>query len=107
MFLINYLNLQTAQQLFIAVGRYRIGQGLIGVKNGVNATFKVPGTEKYIHNLPFLTIQVYFNGVRQAILDDYMVVESGGAGTGYDSVILGVAPRSNDHLVADYVITAP
>lgn len=107
MYLINYLNLQTAQQLFIAVGRYRTGQGLIGVKNSVNTTFKVPGTEKYVHNLPFLTIQVYMNGVRLSILDDYMVVESGGAGTGYDSIITLVAPKSKYHLLADYVVTAP
>lgn len=107
MYLINYLNLQTAQQLFIAVGRYRTGQGLIGIKNSVNTTFKVPGTEKYVHNLPFLTIQVYLNGVRLAILDDYMVVESGGAGTGYDSIVTQVAPRARNHLTADYIITAP
>jgi len=106
-YLINYLNLQTAQQLFIAVGRYRTGQGLIGLKDRVNATFKVPGTEKYVHNLPFLSIQVYFNGVRLVLLDDYMVIESGGAGTGYDTIVLGVPPRPNDHLTADYIVTAP
>lgn len=107
MYLINYLNLQSAQQLFVAVGRYRTGQGLIGVKNGINTTFQVPGTETYVHNLPFLTIQVYLNGVRLSLLDDYMVVESGGPGTGYDSVILAVSPRANDHLLADYIVTAP
>lgn len=106
MYLINYLNLQHAQQLFIAVGRYRTGQGLIGTKNGINTTFRVPGTETYVHNLPFLSIQLYLNGVRLTLLDDYMVVESGGAGTGYDSVTLLVAPRAKDHLTADYIITA-
>ena len=107
MYLINYLNLQSAQQLFIAVGRYRTGQGLIGVKNGVNTTFRVPGTELYVHNLPFITIQLYYNGIRLNLLDDYLVVESGGPGTGYDSVTLLVAPRSQDHLTADYIVTAP
>jgi hypothetical protein len=106
-YLINYLNLQTAQQLFIAVGRFRTGQGLVGLKNGTNRTFSTPGLEKYVHNLPFLTMQVYLNGVRLAILDDYTVVESGGPGTGYDTIILEVSPRGNDHLLADYVITAP
>lgn len=107
MYLINYLNLQTAQQLFIAVGRFRTGQGLVGVKDEVNRTFRTPGFEKYVHNLPFLTMQVYLNGVRLSILDDYTVVESGGPGTGYDTIILEVSPRGNDHLLADYVVTAP
>lgn len=107
MYLINYLNLQTAQQLFIAVGRFRVGQGLIGVKDGINQTFTTPGLEKYVHNLPFLSIQLYLNGQRLALLDDYTVVESGGSGTGYDSVTLEVAPRSDEHLLADYVITVP
>jgi hypothetical protein len=104
-YLINYLNLQTAQQLFIAVGRYRTGQGLVGVKDGVNKTFRTPGLEKYVHNLPFLTIHVYLNGVRLALLDDYMVIESGGPGTGYNTIILELSPRSNDHLLADYITT--
>jgi hypothetical protein len=107
-YLINFLNLQTAQQLFIAVGRYRTGQGLIGVKDGVNTTFTTPGLEKFTHNLPFLSIQVYYNGVRQALLDDYSIAESGGAGTGYDTVVfLEIAPKAGDRLLVDYVITAP
>lgn len=107
MYLINFLNLQTAQQLFIAVGRYRTGQGLVGPKNGSNQTYTTPGLEKFVHNLPFLSIQVYYNGVRLTLLDDYTIAESGGSGTGYDTVILEVAPRANDKLLVDYVITAP
>jgi hypothetical protein len=79
-YLINYLSLQTAQQLFIAVGRYRTGVGLQGPKDGVNHAFTTPGLEKFTQNLPFLTISVYFNGVRQTWLDDYILVESGGGG---------------------------
>lgn len=104
MYLINYLNLQTAQQLFIAAGRYRTGQGLIGPKNGVNLTFTTPGLDHYVHNLPFLTITVYLNGQRMTLLDDYIVVESMGAGTGFDTIVLNEAPFSDDHLLADYVI---
>lgn len=103
MYLINYLSLQTAQQQFIAIGRYRTGVGLVGPKDGVNHTFTTPGLEKFTQNLPFLTISVYFNGVRQTWLDDYILVESGGAGTGFDTVIMSVALRSWDHLLADYV----
>lgn len=104
MYLINYLSLQTAQQLFIAVGRYRTGIGLVGPKDGLNLTFHTPGYEKFVHNLPFLTPAVYFNGLRQTFLDDYVVVESAGPGTGYDTVVLNVAPMAGDHVLADYVI---
>ena len=104
MYLLNYLSLQLAQQLFIAAGRYRTGQGLVGPKNGVNLQFFVPGAEHYAHNLPFLTIAVYLNGQRMALLDDYIVVESGGSGMGFDSILINEAPFSDDHLTADYVI---
>jgi hypothetical protein len=104
-YLVNYLSLQFAEQLFIAARRYRTGLSLVGPKTGSNFTFQVPWGEKYVHNLPFLTIAVYFNGVRQTLIDDYMVVESGGPGTGYDTVVMNVAPLYFDHLTADYVVT--
>ncbi len=104
MYLINPLSLQIAQTLFIGISRYRAAQGLVGPKNGVNEVFTTPGLEKFTHNLPFLDISVYYNGIRLALLDDYMVSESGGPGTGYDTVILNIAPLSNDHLFADYIL---
>lgn len=107
MYLINFLNLQTAQQLFIAVGRYRTGQGLLGDKDGVNLVFTTPSSENFVHNLPFLSIQLYFNGQRLTLLDDYMVSESEGSGTGFDTITMMVAPKPGDHLTADYIITAP
>ncbi len=80
MYLINPLSLQIAQTLFITISRYRAAQGLVGPKDGSNETFTTPGLEKFVHNLPFLDISIYYNGVRLALLDDYMVVESGGSG---------------------------
>jgi hypothetical protein len=107
-YLINQLSLQVAQQLFIAANRYRVGQNLVGLKNGVNLTYRTPGLEKFAHNLPFLDISVYFNGSRLALLDDYMVMESGGFGTGFDTIVLAVPPPlSNDHLLADYILQVP
>jgi len=104
-YLINYLNLQTALQLFIAVGRFRTGQGLLGVRDGVNHVFHISGGEKFTHNLPFLTIAIYVNGIRLSLLDDYVISESGGPGTGFDTVTLSQAPYANDHVTADYVVT--
>jgi len=106
-YLINFLNLQTAQQLFIAVGRYRTGQGLIGPKDGVNVTFTTPALEKFVHNLPFLSIQLYYNGQRLILLDDYTIAESGGSGTGYDTVVMEFPPKPGDKLMVDYVLLAP
>lgn len=105
MYLVNPLSLQIAQQLFIAASRYRVGQNLVGAKDGVNVTYSTPGLEKFSHNLPFLDVSVYLNGSRLALIDDYLVVESGGVGTGYDSILLLTPPPlSNDHLLADYVV---
>lgn len=105
MYLVNYLNLQTALQMFISVGRFRTGQGLVGSKDGFNLVFHTPGFEKFTHNLPYLTIAVFVNGLRLTLLDDYTISESGGSGTGYDTVTLSQAPYADDHVVADYIIT--
>jgi len=102
-YLLNYLSLQLAQQLFIAAGRFRTGQNLVGAKDGVNLLFRVPGSDHYTHNLPFFTIAVYLNGQRMTLLDDYIVVETLGSGTGYDGIIMNEAPFSDDHLTADYI----
>lgn len=103
MYLVNFFNLQAAQQLFVAASRFRTNQELLGVQNGVNVTYTIPVGDKFTHNLPFFTIQVYFNGVRQKLLNDYIVLESGGFGTGFDTVVLELAPRAGDNLLCDYI----
>lgn len=103
MYLINFLSLQTAQQIFIAAGRFRDAQGLVGLRDGFNVTFTTPGLERYVQNLPFFGIHVYLNGMRLALLDDYVTVESHGAGTGFDTIVMNEAPFADDHLFADYI----
>ena len=105
MYLINFLSLQTASQIFIATARYRTGSGLIGVQNNTNVVFSIPNGDKFTHNLPFLTIQVFRNGQRLRIIDDYTISESGGSGSGYDTVIFEVPPISDDILQVDYIAT--
>jgi hypothetical protein len=102
-YLINFLSLQTASQLFIATARFRTGSGLVGTQNGSNITFSIPGGDKFTHNLPFLTIQVYRNGQRLKLIEDYTITENGGLGTGYNTVIFEVPPLSDDNLLVDYV----
>lgn len=103
MYLVNYLSLQAADQRYVAAARFRTGQPLLGPKDGVNVTFTTPIGDKFTHNLPFFSIHVYYNGVRQTLLDDYVIFESAGAGTGYDTVIMEVAPLPYDHLLVDYL----
>ena len=107
MYLLNPLSLQVAKQLFIQINRYRVGQELVGVKDGANVVYTTPGLEKFAHNLPFLDISVIYNGGRLKLLDDYAVIESGGTGTGFDTImILDLPPESGDHLFADYILAA-
>ena len=103
MYIINHLSLQVVETLFIHASRYRTAQNMVGLKDGSNLVFTTPTQERYLHNLPFFSIALFYNGVRLSLLDDYMVVESGGLGTGFDTVVLYEAPFSNDHLLADYV----
>lgn len=104
MYLLNELSLGSLQARFIEIRRFRTAQNLAGVKNGLNLVFTTPGTDKFVHNLPFLDITIYYNGVRLALLDDYMVSESGGPNTGFDTIVLTMAPYPDDHLIADYIL---
>lgn len=80
------------------------GEDLIGLINSANVVFAtsqsfVPGTEV-----------VYFNGVRQreGVGNDYVRSESGGTGTGFDTITFAIAPRnrpgskSSDSVTIDY-----
>ena len=104
MYLVNALSLQIAQQLFISADRFRVGQNLVGTKDGINTLFTTPALEKFAHNLPFLDISVILNGSRLHLLHDYLVHESEGAGTGFDTIEILIPPKSDDHLLADYVL---
>jgi hypothetical protein len=44
------------------------------------------------------------NGLRLTLLEDYTIEESGGIGTGYDTIIMNLAPYSDDHIIVDYVV---
>jgi len=78
---------------------------LIGAKNGVNVTYLVP--DKFNEE----KIRVYRNGVRQMRDDvgacDIEVEESGGPGTGFDTIIfVDRAPVAGENLFADYVVAS-
>lgn len=80
------------------------GEVLTGAINGINAIFTtasdfVPASEAVI-----------FNGLRQfeGVSNDYLRSESGGIGTGYDTITFAVVPRNrpgskpDDSVLIDY-----
>jgi len=84
----------------IPASKHRFAVALAGVINGVNVVFTTP--EKFRHDPPRAQLALYYNGQRLFILDDFTVTESGGPGTGYDTVSTLFAPRPGDKLWADY-----
>jgi len=85
----------------VAALKTREGILLLGLYDGVNVTFATP--EPFVQDSN-LNIKVYLNGQRLRFgpSNDYVVAESGGPGTGYDTVVVAVPPKSFEHLVADY-----
>lgn len=79
---------------------------LIGFVNDINTVFTIP-SGIWIQNSTYKII-VYLNGVKQVYLDDYYIAESGGPGTGYDTVIFYVPPDAIqspiDIITADYYV---
>jgi len=86
-------------------GPVRTGVALIGLIDGANQVFTTP--DFFVHESGGRSIQVYYNGQRLFDPDDYVPSESGGPGTGYDTVTLqGPKPPKNlDRIWADYVIS--
>lgn len=81
---------------------------LIGTPNAALKVFTTP--DVFFHD-PSRSIRLYLNGQRlfQGVdgVGDYVAGESGGIGTGYDSVIINascLAPKPGDLLTADYFI---
>lgn len=89
---------------WILINRMRWNKDLLGTKNGVNMVFTTP--DDFIQDGE-IVIRVYMNGVRLRLgsANDYEVSESGGVGTGYDTITFtGVAPTVGDELTADYMV---
>lgn len=88
----------------ILLGRFRWNKGLVGTKDGINKVFVTP--DLIFVQSGEIVIRIFYNGQRFSIGSscDYVVSESGGVGTGYDTVTLSVAPQSFDALTADYFV---
>ena len=86
----------------VTIAQMRTFRALIGATNGVNTVFTTP--EIFLHSPPNTEAKVYYNGQRVARAGDYTVSESGGIGTGFDTVTFLFAPRFGDTLWADYLV---
>lgn len=75
-------------------------QALIGPLNGFNLVFTT--STKFFASGPSKEC-LHYNGVvlYQGLADDYTVSESGGVGTGFDTITMAFAPRANDRLSID------
>jgi len=93
----------TSRRLALPASLQRWDVHLIGVVDGANLVFT---TAEYFRN-DGNHIRVHWNGfrLRGGIGNDYVVSESGGPGTGFNTVTLVEAPRAGDVLTADYVAT--
>ena len=81
---------------------------MIGDIDGSNRIFSIPAPDKFI-NGPYhgniFKIQVFHNGRELDEVIDYLISESGGAGSGYDTIILiSFTPRINSKMYCNYVI---
>jgi len=81
----------------------RIREDLQGTINSVNKVFT---TLSYIDRTdPKKSEWVYYNGIlmREGVGNDYVASESGGAGTGYDTITFDFAPKVGDSLEIIYI----
>lgn len=88
----------------VTEGRIRENISLVGVQDGSNLVFTIP--DLAVHNPPGSQIKVYRNGQRlmPGPSNDYVVSESGGVGTGYDTITFTADPPIlGERLSADYL----
>jgi len=85
---------------------FRQGVQLIGVTNAANRIFTTP--DRFINGMysgNLFRIQVRHNGRTLKQDSEYIVQESAGPGTGYDTVIItSFSPAARSQLMCDYVV---
>ena len=89
----------TVRKRSVGEAEYRYNQYLVGTKDGVNTTFMTP--EKFR-----TLLQVTWNGRELDEGADFTKSESGGAGTGFDTLELLYTkpPISTSVLKASYIV---
>jgi hypothetical protein len=90
--------------LFRAPIQYQEQVTPAGAIDGANVVFTTP--DLFVQDPPDFQITVFRNGQQQTLNGDYTVSESGGVGTGFDTVTFAVActPKVGGIVLVDYVI---
>lgn len=87
---------------------FRQNVELVGPKNNANRIFSVFPGDKFINGIfddNDFRIIIMHNGRRLIENIDYIVLESGGPGTGFDQIrIISFVPNPKSQLFADYVV---
>lgn len=80
---------------------YKTNVAPSGTVNGINTVFTTP--EDFVHD-GTQDEQVYLRGLRrcEGAGNDYVASESGGVGTGYDTITFATAPKTGDLILIDY-----
>lgn len=83
----------------------RICQPLLGDIDGVNTVFTTPPTVYFRHET-YVREEVHLRGLKrmEGVGCDYVASESGGAGTGYDTITFAKAPKPGDTLSMTYYL---
>lgn len=84
----------------ITENKFKFNINLAGIKDGSNLVYTTP--HKFTEN----SFRYYRNGVRQrsGISNDYTISESGGVGSGFDTITLvAFPPLPWEELMADYI----
>ena len=81
----------------------RISEAPVGAIDGVNVTYTT--ADFFCQDPTDEAIKVYRNGQLQTEGADYTASESGGAGTGFDTITfaVGCTPKTGEVLRVDYV----
>jgi hypothetical protein len=90
---------------------WRQGIELIGIKNGANRVFILPPSDKALIGIfedNEFDLEVFHNGRRLIRNIDFIASESGGVGTGFDTVeIIAFVPSKKSKLMSNYTVETP
>ena len=88
---------------------HKVGVELIGVKNSANRFYATP--DNFLNadvGGDLFTISIFHDGNRLVETKEYVLSESGGVGTGFDTIeIIAFKPKSKSTLIANYFVDIP
>lgn len=88
---------------------HKVNVSLLGVQDGSNRTFTTPDiflNEDLSGDL--LTISIFHDGNRLVEDEEYVLIESGGAGTGFDTIVItAFKPKAKSKIRVNYFTDIP